>query len=171
MIDSTRLISIAYEAKNMELTKKEAFVKQLVIYMKDSEVQKAYLLAQEFVKKFPGEMVSHFLLGRAAFAVRKFEEAKLEARKAFGMSKTDEDMVASALLVSTAHLELKEYAQGYEILRRVEDKSQGSDVQTAMVVFSVALKDEKEVMNHLNKLYKVNERLGSAMAMRILNSS
>ncbi len=83
------------------------------IYLRDDDYAKTYELAKAFVKKFPEEMVAHFLLARAAFGVLKYEEAKPEARKAFNMSKKYDDMLAMELLASTAHLELKEYTAGY----------------------------------------------------------
>jgi tetratricopeptide (TPR) repeat protein len=165
------LILIFGEKVPMELTKKEAFIKQIVIYMNGQDYDKAYELCQGFVKKFPGEMVSHFLQARSAFALKRFDETKIEARKAFSMSTNKEDMLASALLASTAHLELKEYANGYELLRRMEEKKDSSDLQSAMVVFSLALRDKQEVVKHLDKLYALNERLAMAMAARIVNSA
>ena len=151
----------------MELTKKEAFIKQLVIYLRDDEYTKAYELAQDFVKRFPDDMICHFLLARTAFGVLKYEETKTEARKAFNMSKSYEDMLATALLASTAHLELREYTQGYGLLREMERQGDSAELETAMVVFSLAQRDSKELVSHLDRLYRLNERLALDLAMRI----
>ena len=152
----------------MELTKKEAFIKQLAIYLRDDDFAKAYELARAFVKRFPEEMVSHFLLARAAFGVKKYDEAKTEGREAFNMSKSYDDMLATALLASTAHLELKEYAAGYELLREMEKQGDSAELESAMVVFSLAQRDAKELISHLERLYKLNKLLALELAMRIV---
>jgi cytochrome c-type biogenesis protein CcmH/NrfG len=127
----------------MELTKKEAFIKQLAVYIRDQDKEKAYDLAGQFVKKFPGEMASHFLFAKAAFDSGRFEEAKLEGRKAFNMSKDPKDLLATALLTSAAYLQLKEYQKGYDLLRDMEKKADSEGLQTALIAFSLALKDDK----------------------------
>jgi tetratricopeptide (TPR) repeat protein len=152
----------------MELTKKEAFIRQLAVYIGDDDFGKAYELAQVFVKRFPGEMLAHFLLARAAFGILRYEEAKSEARKAFNMSKTYDDMLATALLASTAHLELKEYAQGYGLLKEMEKRGDSAELQTALAVFSLAQRDAKELISHLDRLHRLNEKLALEMAMRIV---
>ena len=152
----------------MELTKKEAFIRQLAVYLRDDDFAKAYELAQAFVMRFPGEMISHFLLARAAFGVRRYDEAKTEARKAFNMSDKYDDMLATALLASTAHLELKEYAAGYELLREMEKHGDSAELQTIMIVFSLAQRNAMGLIRHLERLYRLNERLALEMAMRIV---
>jgi tetratricopeptide (TPR) repeat protein len=155
----------------MEMTKKEAFIKQLAIYIRDDDYQKAHELGLAFVARFPGEMASHFLLARAAFALAKYEEAKLEARKAFNMAQNDKDLLAAALLAATAHFQLGQYAEGYELLRRMEGRGGGADYESAMVVFSLALRDKEGVVSHLEKLHRLNERLALELAARIISKA
>jgi len=152
----------------MELTKKDAFIRQLAIYLRDDDYAKTYELAKAFVKKFPEEMVAHFLLARAAFGVLKYVEAKTEARKAFNMSDRYDDMLATALLASTAHLELKEYTAGYGLLVVMEKLGDSAELQTAMVVFSLAQRNTRDLISHLDRLYKLNKKLGLELAMRIV---
>jgi tetratricopeptide (TPR) repeat protein len=154
----------------MELTKKEAFIKQLVVYLKEDDYSKAYELAKTFTQKFPDQMIAHFLLGRAAFGILRFEEAKNEARMAFNMSRSYEDMLATALLASTAHLELREYAKGYGLLHEMEKMGSSTELQTALVVFSLAQRNASEVIMHLDKLYALNERLAMDLANRIVGN-
>jgi len=152
----------------MELTKKEAFIRQIAAYFKTGKDKQAYELALDFANRFPDDMASHFLLAKAAFALRKYEQAKAEGTKAFNISVNFQDMLAAALLTSTAYLQLKEYAKGYRMLKEMEKKADTEELQTALLVFSLALNNTEEALEHIGKLYRINERLAMDLAMRIV---
>lgn len=154
----------------MEFTHSKAFVKQITLYIKNKDNQKAHTLAKEFVEKFPDDMVSHFLLSKAAFNVGKFDAAKLEGIKAFNMSHVYEDMLACAILASTAYLETKEYAKGFRLLKEMEKEGTSEELQLALLVFSLALKNENEALVHIEKLYELNEKLATELAERMIEA-
>jgi tetratricopeptide (TPR) repeat protein len=154
----------------MEFTHSKAFVKQITLYLKNENNQKAHTLAKEFVEKFPDDMISHFLLARACFNLGKYEATRLEGTKAFNMSHVYDDMLACALLTSTAYLETKEYAKGFKLLKEMEKEGNSEELQLALLAFSLALKNEKEALVHVEKLYKLNEKLATDLAERMIEA-
>jgi hypothetical protein len=60
----------------MEFTKKEAFLKQLKLYLDSKDMKKAYDLSKDFVKKFPNEIESNFFMARFAYEVGQYAESK-----------------------------------------------------------------------------------------------
>ena len=67
--------------------------------------------------------------------------------------------------------QLKEYQKGYDLLRDMEKKTDSEGLQTALITFSLALKDEKGAFMHMDKLYSLNQRLAMQLAVRIVNNS
>ena len=152
----------------MEFTKKASFIKQINIFIKNKDDNKAYDLARNFVEKFPDDMVSHFLLAKAAFNVKKFEEAKKEGVIAFNKAHVYDDMLAAALLTSTAYLEIKEYRKGFHMLKEMEKKGTSEELQLALLTFSLALNNENEAYDHIVKLYKLNEKKANELIERMI---
>ena len=78
-------------------TKKEAFIKQVALYLKNEDYRQAYPMAKELVTKFPDDLAGHFLLSKTAFWLDKYDESINEGRKAFNMS-NEKDMLICAIL-------------------------------------------------------------------------
>jgi tetratricopeptide (TPR) repeat protein len=149
----------------MEITKKEAFAKLISIYMKNHEDQKAYDLSHDFVKKFPGELLSHLLLAESAFRLNRFGEAKTEGRRALRYATSESDTIFCAMVFSSACFHLKDYIEGYELLKQISSRKQLAEVEEALVVFSIAMKDEQGALEHFRTLMQVN-RPGALELMR-----
>jgi hypothetical protein len=154
----------------MEFTQPKAFVRQITLYINNKDYQKAHELAKEFSVKFPDKMISHFLLSKACFGIRDFEGSKLEGRKAFNMSHAYADMLACALQTSMAYLETKEYQKGFLLLKEMEKKGQSEELELALVTFSLALKNEAEALDHIKRLFALNEELAMDLARRMIEA-
>jgi tetratricopeptide (TPR) repeat protein len=152
----------------VEFTKKEAFARQLAIFIRNEDRQRAYELSKEFVNTYPDEMLAHFLLALAAFRLDKFDEAKLEGRKAFNLAQSADDMLVAALLTSSAHYDLGEYTQGYELLRSIEKRKSTDELQKRMFIFAMALGKSDEALQHMDQLFKLNESMAADLVLKML---
>jgi len=152
----------------VEFTKKEAFARQLAIFIRNEDRQRAYELSKEFANKFPGEMLAHFLLALAAYRIDKFDEAKSEGRKAFNLASSAEDMLVTALLASSAHYNLGEYTQGYDLLKAIEKRKSTDELQKRMFIFAMALNKSDEALYHMDQLFKLNETMAADMVLKML---
>ncbi len=147
---------------------KNAYTKQMALYIKNRDYQRAIDFGKEFTREFPDEMIAHFLLAKAAFSLGNYEESKTEGRKAFNLAKSNDDMVTCAVLTSAAYFELHEYSKGLEFLRKMEDIKKTEDLETLLFVFSLALRDEKEALKHIEHLYELNEETAEDLITRYL---
>jgi len=147
-------------------TKREAYEKQIAIYLGNRDYQKAYDLSKEFVERFSEEMLSHFLLMKSAFWLKNLDEAIKEGRIAFNLSH-GEDMVTCAVILSSAYYLNGNSKECYDLLNKM--RSEGNpDVEKLMFVYSLAVNNEKEAMVHIDKLYKINRRLAEEFVMKFL---
>ena len=152
----------------VEFTKKEAFARQLAIFIRNEDRGRAYELSREFANKFPDEMLAHFLLALAAYRLDKFDEAKAEGRKAFNLASSTDDMLVTALLASSAHYNLGEYTQGYDLLKAIEKRKSTDELQKRMFVFAMALNKSDEALQHMDQLFKLNESMAADMILKML---
>lgn len=150
----------------MAIEKKESFIKQIVIYLNENEAQKAYLLAKEFVERFPSDMVSHYLLAKASFWLGKYDEALSEGRKAFNMARAA-DLVPCAIIIASAHYQLGKYAEGYRILNQIEAKD-NANLEKLKLAFAIAQGQEKEAVSILDVLFKINREEAQKLLETIL---
>ncbi len=147
---------------------KAGFAKQIALYIKNDDGKKAYELGSDFVKKYPQELIAQYLLATAANMTKRYEEGKLHGRKAFNLAKHEEDMLACAIQASISYLELQEYQKGFELLKEMEKKKSTAQLEEALFVFSIALKNKDEAMQHIDKLYKLNKRLAIRFAQKFI---
>jgi len=152
----------------VEFTKKEAYARQLAIFIRNEDRQRAYELSKEFVNAHPDEMLAHFLLALAAYRLDKFDEAKLEGRKAFNLASSADDMLVSALLTSSAYYNKGEYTQGYELLKTIEKRKSTDELQKRMFIFAMALGKSDEALQHMDELFKMNESMAADMVLKML---
>ena len=105
---------------------KNAYVKQLLIFLSNQDYQSSLGFGKEFVEKFPAEMISHYLLAKVLYFNKDFAGSAMEGRKSFNLASDPDDILACAITTSTAYYELKEYAKGYELLNSVQKSTEGS---------------------------------------------
>jgi hypothetical protein len=154
----------------MEITKKEAFAKLVSIHMKNHEDQKAYDLSKDFVQKFPGELLSHVLLAESAFRLKRFGEVKTEGRKALRYAQSESDFIFCAMVFSSACFHLKDYIEGYELLKEISMKKQLAEVEEALVVFSIAMKNEQDAIDHMGNLIHINRERALVLMRTYIHS-
>ncbi|MEW6721675.1 MAG: hypothetical protein AB1324_00270 [Candidatus Micrarchaeota archaeon] len=140
----------------MEFTKPVSFAKQIAIYLRSRMDEKAYQASKDFVKQFPGELMAHVLLAESAFRLGRFSEAKVEGRKALRYATSENDMVFCAMVFSSACFHLKDYIEGYRLLKEISSKKSIVEVEEALFVFSLAMKDEEKAIGHMKNLLQMN---------------
>jgi hypothetical protein len=140
----------------MEFTKKESYAKMVAIYMKERMDRQAYDLSKEFVVKFPGELIPHLLLAETAYRLERYAEAKLEGRKALKYATSETDMIFCTMVFASACFHLKDYIEGYQLLKEVSARKSIMEVEEALFVFSLAMRDEKQAIDHMKNLLEIN---------------
>ena len=148
--------------------KKEAYTKQIVLYLENNKNRAAYDLALEFLKEHPNEMLSHFLIAEFYLSFNKYNDAALEARKAFNLAKTQDDLLPCAILAAAAYYQIGEYKKGYQFLSELEKWWKKEEIEKLLFVFSVAMKDENQAAKHLESLYSVNQKAAESLLMKFI---
>ncbi len=155
----------------MEFTKPDSYVKQIGLYLEGDQIGPAYEMASEFARRFPDQMIAHFLLSKAAFGLERFDEAASEGRKAFNLSGNPSEMIACAIMASLGYYKTREYAKGYQMLKDIEGLKKDAQMQELLFVFSLALKDEAAALSSIEKLYGLNESATEEFIVRFLRES
>ncbi len=140
----------------MEFTKKESYAKMIAIYLKERMDRQGYELSQEFVQKFPGEMMSHLLLAESAFRLERYSEAKVEGRKALRYATSESDTIFCTMIFASACFHLKDYIEAHRLLQEISTKKTILEVEEALFVFSVAMRDEQQAIGHMRNLLELN---------------
>ena len=125
-------------------------------------------LAREFAEKFPDDLVAHFFLSTISFWLGRYEEAAVEGSRAFNKSETPEDMLSSAIVAGSSYYQLGKYEQGMDILRHAENRKSNEDLERLMFAFSMAMKNEKEAVMHLNELHRMNKKAAEDLLVRYI---
>ncbi len=142
----------------MELTKKDSYAKMISIYIKNLQDQQAYDLSKEFIQKFPGELMSHLLLAESAFRLGRYAEAKLEGRKALRYAASDYDILFCSMVFASACFQLKDYIEGYKVLKEISDRTPVLEVGEALFAFSLAMKNEGDAIFHMKNMLQINRQ-------------
>lgn len=140
----------------VEFSKPEAYLRQIAVYLKEQMNTQAYNLSQDFVKKFPGELLSHVLLAETAFRLGRYQEAKVEAQKALKLSQSESDIRFCALVFSTACFQLKDYIEGYNTLKSAMKGRFLPEVEEALLILALAMSDEQKAVHHMKNLMVLN---------------
>ncbi len=154
----------------MELGK-NAYIKQSILFLQNNDFEDSYRVGKEFLGKFPDEMFAHFVVAKSAYWLGKFDESALEARKAFNLSATGEDMARCTILAASAYYELGEIGKGLEMLNAAAKAGPREDLETLLVIFCLAGKDEKGAFAHLQALYSMNKEAAAEVAIKLLKRS
>jgi len=153
----------------MEFTKRESFIKQIVLYLNSENYASALELSHKFVDRFPDEMVSHFLLAKSAFWKEDYASALQEARTAFNKSR-GEDALPCAVLVACAYYKLKKYHEGRDFLQRAK-LPETEEVEQLRLIFSMLLENLPDVEKHAEKLLAMNTMSTKKFLAKIILSS
>jgi hypothetical protein len=148
--------------------KKDSFVKQIAIYLRQGEHRKAYDLSKALASAFPSQMIGHYLLSKSAFWSEKYDEAYAEAGKALRLAgKTDRP--PCAILAASALFRLGRYREGRDLLAGIDDKGNG-ELEKLRFAFAVAMGNEKEAVRFLEELYKINRKAAEKILTEALGS-
>jgi tetratricopeptide (TPR) repeat protein len=152
----------------MEITKKDTFIKQIMIYIKNKDYGNAYLVAKEFNEKYPDDLISNFLLAKACFYLNKYDEALIAGRKTFALS-TGQDIVTAAVLLGSIYFMRHEFVEGYKLLESLENNKKiriNSEIEELLTIFSLALNNPQQAMRHVDRLYQLNSRYAEDFIVR-----
>jgi tetratricopeptide (TPR) repeat protein len=140
----------------VEFSKPEAYLKQIAVYLKEQMNPQAYNLCQDFVKKFPRELLSHVLLAESAFRMGRYQESKVEAQKALKLSQSESDIRFCSLVFSTACFQLKDYIEGYNTLKAAMKGRFLPEVEESLLILALAMADEQKALHHMKNLMVLN---------------
>lgn len=150
----------------MELTKKESYAIQISSYLKNGKNMEARKMAEEMIKKFPKEPLSHFMAAKSYYFSKKYEDAKTEGSKAFQLSMKTHDLIASAVVTASSMLMLGEYAEAHKILLPFE-KKRNEEVKKLMVIISMAEGEGKKAGSYYKELYDINKAAAEKLIRRL----
>ncbi len=154
----------------MMFTKKESYIKQIGLYFQNNQYQNALDTARDFIINFPKESSAHYLLARSAFLLKKYDEAKKEARLAFNLANGKKDMVFCATLLSASYFALGDKENAYDILSPYSGES-GTEIERLMFLFSSAMDKVEEASEHLDKLFALDSKAAQELIDGLLESS
>ena len=152
----------------MAKLKKEAYLTQIFAYFSNQEYEKAYEFAGEFAEEHPKEMISHLILAKAAFRLERYGKAAEEARLAFNLAESYDDMAVCAVLASTAYYQTEEFEKGYELLEQMKKIKNTEEIEKMMFILSMALKKHAKAMEHLDELAKFNRKTAEDLILAYL---
>jgi len=133
-----------------------AFVKQILIYYQNSDYQSACNLGKEFIAKFPSSLMAHYLLAKSCFRCGDAVSAVTEAYRAFNLAESEDDRVATCLLLSCIFYEQKKFSKAYEVLKSLKGISD-ERLEKANFILSMCLNLPNEALLHVEELYRINK--------------
>ncbi len=139
----------------MEFTKKEGYALQIGYLIKGSSFPEACRLSEEFVLRFPGEPLSHFMAAKSYFLAGDYAKANVEGRKAFNLSSAKEDMLSSAVVTASALLMMGRFREGLELLSPYKEERNG-EVKKLLIMLSASSGDGRAAGERFKELYALN---------------
>lgn len=150
----------------MAIEKKDAFIRQMAIFLGNKQYDSAYEFGREFAGKFPADMVSHYLLAKAAFWTGRYGEAAEEGRKALNLARNP-DINACAAITASAYYSLGRYPEGYELLSKIKTKGD-EDLDRLKFIFAMVMGREKEAIECIDDLFRINRRAAEKLLETVL---
>lgn len=152
----------------MAIERKEAFIHQMALFLGSQQYERAYEFGHEFADKFPSDMVSHYLLAKAAFWTGRYVEAAAEGRKAFNLA-SGPDINACAAITASAYYSLGRYPEGYELLSKIKTGGD-EDLDKLKFIFAMVMGREKEAIEYIDDLFRINRRAAEKFLERVMES-
>jgi tetratricopeptide (TPR) repeat protein len=144
-----------------------SFTKQILVYWKEKQFDKAHELCKEFASTFPNSLIAHYLLAKCYFRRKEFPLALTEGHKAFNLSESEEDLIGTGVFLACVYYELRRYSKGHEIL---DELSHFGDerIEKALFIFSLCMNDPTEAMMHVDALYVLNKEVANKFVDKFL---
>ncbi len=136
--------------------KQGAYQRQLILYLKNKSYQQAYQFSKQYVSEYPKDMIAHFLLAKSSIWVKNFEEAAHEARLAYNLAESPEDMLMCGIHACVAYYKLKEFTKGFELLQAMERIRVCEESEQLFFLFSLALDNAAETSRHFKEMFRIN---------------
>ncbi|MBI5227364.1 CDC27 family protein [Candidatus Micrarchaeota archaeon] len=156
-------------SRKMIFTKKESYIKQIGLYLQNTDYQNAFATSKDYVTVFPKEPSAHYLLARSLFLLQKYAEAKNEARLAFNMADGKKDLVFCATLLSACYFALGQKQQAYDLLSPYSTES-GTEIEKLMFLFSSAMDKVEEASEHLERLFVLDAKAAQELVDNFIRS-
>ena len=137
--------------------KQVAYQTQLILYLQNQSNSQAYEFAKQYVVEYPEDMVAHFLLAKSAIASEHFEDATIEARKAFNLAKNEADMIMCVIHACVAYYKLGEYTKGLDLLKASEHIRTCEETEQLFFLFSLLVNDDREAERHFTAMIATDE--------------
>jgi tetratricopeptide (TPR) repeat protein len=147
--------------------KAEAYQRQLILYLNNRSYGQAYEFAKQYVKEYPDDMVSHFLLAKSALWTENYQETVIEARKAFNLARNEADMVMCAIHACIAYYRLQEYSKGFELLLAMDRIRTCEETEQLSFLFSLALGNDAEARKHFEAMMNIDSNAAMAFLAEI----
>jgi tetratricopeptide (TPR) repeat protein len=141
----------------MAWMKETAYQKQIIIYLNNRAYQQACDFSKEYVTAYPNDMSAHFLAAKAGLKCERFEEAASEARLAFNLAKTEEDMTMCAVHAAVAYYRLGQYRKGYEIIRATDGFKACQEIEELAFLLCLALDLDCEGAVHFRNMFTIDK--------------
>ncbi len=145
-----------------------AYAVQIAIFLSKGENGKAYSLGKEFMERNGRDALADYMCAMAAFMLKRFGEAEAWGKKAFSLSSSKEDMLSAAVLAGLACYRRGDYGAGLRMLKEAEGIATNEDLEELLIAFSLARKDDSELLEHIGRLSELNHRRGKRVVERIL---
>lgn len=144
-----------------------SFAKQMILYLQNGESGPARELGEEFVKRFPNLLISHYLYAKAMYKCGDYVGALREGHRAFNIAESEDDLVAVGIFLACAYYELKRYTKGYEVLKALRTLDDAR-VEKALFILSLCKNDPETALLHVDALYKINKEIANEFVDKFL---
>lgn len=142
----------------MHLTKKESFAIQISNYLKNGQYQQACALAEKMMMKFPKEPLSHFMAAKSHYFSGAYKKASLHGFRAYNLSHSKEDMLASAIVTASALFMLNQYEKGIRLLLPLR-KEKNEEVKKLLLIFSMVKEHGDDSARYFRELHDLNRKV------------
>ncbi len=141
----------------MKFTKKESYAIQLGIYLKNHQFKDACKLSEDMLRKFPSEPLSHFIAAKSYYFLEEYDKANSEGRKAYNLSSTKPDQIASALVTASALFMLGRYQDSYSLISQFQ-KERHEEVKKLLIMLSMVMRNGRQAAEYYKELHDLNKK-------------
>lgn len=155
-----------------EFTSITPYIKQISFYFQQEKYGEACRLSQECARKFPHNMVSHYLLAKSCFWRSDFRGSEEAALKAFNLSLGEDEMVVTGILLACSYYHQQKYEKGMHLLSILRTKLHANEnIEKLKFIFALAMHDEDAAVRHLDEIYAINREVASRLMFKFLGGA
>lgn len=151
----------------MAWLKEGAYQKQIIIYLNNLAFGQAFDFAAEYANAYPNDMVAHFLLAKTAIKVGKFQDAAIEAHKAFNLAQEEADMMMCAIHACVAYYRLGEFDKGLELVKATELIEPCQEMEEVAFLLCLARDKDIDATKHFKRMFALDEDKASRFVMSV----